>query len=136
MKVTNRSNGVSQYIVAGDKNTKVELSKVEFSEDEQGYYLDLTYTIEDDRSIQTCHIPRLRLPIHRHDFNVTFRESDFYLGSMYYEHVADIGFGEMKLLPDKGGNCYYVTLVEEKTKEMTLAEIEKKLGHKVKIVNR
>jgi hypothetical protein len=59
-----------------------------------------------------------------------------YSNCAYTVHTADIGFGDMQLLPDDDGNAYYVRVLETKTKEMTLDEIEKKLGHKVKIVNK
>ena len=42
----------------------------------------------------------------------------------------------MRLLPDETDSAFTVKTIKTKTKEMTLEEIEKKLGHKVKIVNK
>lgn len=62
------------------------------------------------------------------------RETD----KMYGCHdfvFANIGFGDRELI-SKDGVYYTVKLLKTKTKEMTLDEIEKKLGHKVKIINK
>lgn len=44
--------------------------------------------------------------------------------------------GNIHLQPDEKGVKYYIKELERFEKEMTIEEIEKKLGHKVKIVNR
>lgn len=40
----------------------------------------------------------------------------------------------MELLPDEDGNYFTCELIKYKAREMTLEEIENKLGYKVKIV--
>ena len=122
----------SRYEVYQNKDTKVDLTNVKLVKDKIGYCLDVTYRIETLNSIEECRIPCMHLPISLHRFGIKLEE-DWGLGDT---HTANIGFGEMTLMPDKDGNEYYVKTIKEKTKEMTLEEIEKKLGHKVKIVNK
>ena len=50
--------------------------------------------------------------------------------------MVDVGFGPARLDVDADGHAYYERVIKTKTKEMTLEEIEKELGHKVKIVNK
>ena len=123
---------VNDYIVRQSKDTKVSIKDVTLKKDPLGYCLDITYRIETDTSVDEFHMPRVQLPISTSGFGVRLEE-DWGMGSDY---VADLGFGKLNLLPDKDGHIYYAKNVKEKTKEMTLAEIEKKLGHKVKIVNK
>lgn len=39
------------------------------------------------------------------------------------------------LEPDSKGHCFTLTTIKKKAQEMTLSEIEEKLGHKVKIIS-
>ena len=51
--------------------------------------------------------------------------------------TIDMGFGPCMVTKGGRANVYFTeTVIEEKTHEMTLDEIEKKLGYKVKIVNK
>ena len=98
-----------------------------------GYVLDATYQIENQSEILEYHIPKIRLNINEHSFKVSKRE-DPYFGACCW--VADVGDGPKELICDNTGNFWTERLIKTKTKEMTLEEIEKKLGHKVKIVNK
>ena len=111
---------------------KVDLQSCKFKKDMQGYSLDLTYLIETPCEIQKLHIPRLMLPLHGKDVRISV-DRQYYSDILY---TADIGFGNCRMLLDDQGAAFTIETVETKTKEMTLEEIEKKLGHKVKIVNK
>jgi hypothetical protein len=65
---------------------------------------------------------------------VIIRHSDFCSN----QSEVDIGFGYMPLVYEDPRNkiFYTETVIEEKTHEMTLDEIEEKLGYKVKIVSK
>ena len=52
------------------------------------------------------------------------------------QYLCSFGLGDLSLYSDDDGYLYHEKIIEEKTKEMTLEEIEKKLGHKVKIVSK
>lgn len=125
---------INKFIIGDNKNEKVELKDVKLIKNSYGYCLDMTYRVEDDTEIREVHIPYLQLPISPHIFEI---RNDWDEYSSFY--VADVGFGPMRMFgtvaKDKG-ETFIIKVIKEKTKEMTLAEIEKKLGHKVKIVNK
>lgn len=122
---------------------KHEYKSVELYEEKGQYYLKLVYTTEDDREIKEITIPRIKLPV-----------NDDILPNIDVHHDYDpLGYpltprarikcgygGDLQLekgkVDDTIGDVYYVVKVlEEKTHELTVAEIEKKLGYKVKIVS-
>lgn len=111
-----------------DYNTKVNLTSIELQhDDEHGYYLSVRYRIEDDSHIEDVYIPKVSLPINKHRVSVSFLDDG--------HRFCDIGFGLREIFKTDNGLCIYTRIIEEKTHEMTLDEIEKKLGYKVKIVN-
>lgn len=127
-------NRIQEIIIGGTDKAKVELKNVKLIKNCYGYCLDVTYHIEDDAKIQELHIPYLQLPIN--SSKITIRNDwDPY----YNRYTADVGLREVKMfgtVSENAGECFTIKTIKEKTKEMTLEEIEKKLGHKVKIVNR
>lgn len=97
------------------------------------YYLSITYTVEAEEAIYEYHIPKVRLPICDSD-NVILSHcpTNRYV---VHEVYIDIGFGKLLVIPDKD-NIHYVTRkIKDKTKKMTLKEIEKKLGCKIELVS-
>lgn len=99
-------------------NIRVDLIDLTLAKDELGYYLSPRYRVETSNDIREIYIPKARLNIDRHMFNI----------------VDDSG--ECLMYCDINGVRYYDTLIETKTKEMSLEEIEEKLGHKVKIISK
>lgn len=136
-------NQICEQIVAGDiKDTDIKLTKAilrkEYKSDE--YTLDLTYTLDSPMMIKELHIPRVVIPLNTNFIKINryddFQHDDFQSCHITQDYFVDLGFGEMRLSPDVNGAAFTIKTVKEKTKEMTLEEIEKKLGHKVKIVNK
>jgi hypothetical protein len=121
-----------------------------FDEDGQ-YYLRLVYRIEDESSIKELEIPKVRLPFSKNAFPEL---KSIYFPEPGLEHfdfpTVCIPQKECKLktgfnntlevckapsLHTGGMKVFYSEkTIEEKRKEMTIAEIEKKLGHKIKII--
>lgn len=66
---------------------------------------------------------------------ITIKESQASSSLVYFctPKTIDVGYGEQDVRPDFK---YIDRIVEYATKEMTIEEIENKLGHKVKIVNK
>lgn len=108
-----------------------KLMDVKLIKEGDNYFLNLTYQHEDDKAVYETVIYKAHLPINTHGFN--YCEFDFGIHAKK-ERAIDIGFGELRLLMDEKGRMLITEVVEEKTKEMTIEEIEKALGHKVKIV--
>ena len=119
-------------------NTKdIELKKFTLEKDERGYYLAATYRVETDHAIREIDVPKIRLDLDEKRFSIKVGHDPF---SCIKNAYANLGFGDLPLdfSVDEYGitSLYTDRLLEEKCTEMTLDEIEKKLGYKVKIVNK
>lgn len=118
---------------------KVTVERAEFYEENNNFYLDITYILESNKYIERLRMRKVRVPIEKF--------IDLLSGSQYNENgggpfiVLDDGNVEMQLeaytVPDKDGDIYFEdTVLEEKPTELTVEEIEKKLGYKIKIVSK
>ena len=112
--------------------SKTTLENIELHHDKAGYYLSAEYLIETETEVAQLRIPRIAFEVDTG--SVTIHQTD---------HIDYIDIGLIDSLPlskgrDKktGKDVYYIReIIETKTKEMTVAEIEKKLGYKIKIVS-
>lgn len=96
------------------------------------YYLSALLDHEDKRGIYEVSMPKIRLPIYS-DCAIN-AESNNYFGTPHYTVTVNFGFGELDVESlDENNNFYTLTCLEEKVYEMTLAEIEKELGYKIKL---
>lgn len=112
--------------------SKIELKKFETVKDNNGYYINAKYEVTDEYgniyeriydhvplNVCSSHTPIIRRELDMYRVNETL--------------TINFGFGELV--------CNRETKIEEHliyeaTREMTLEEIEKKLGHRVKIVSK
>lgn len=113
------------------------------------YFLDVRYETEDSEKVMEYHFPKVRLPIEYAEIEqslsvinsaepseiklvLPWADLPCYKGKATFVREAKDGRGRESInVPE----VYFAScVIEEKTKEMTIAEIEKKLGHKVKIV--
>jgi hypothetical protein len=107
------------------------------------YYLDVTYQTENLECVCDIHIPKIELPISNDIMisreRVPFDEYNPNPTLYVVKDTVDLGFGPLPLKYIKGEHSepvlYTVKVIKEKTKKMTVAEIEKALGHKVEIVS-
>lgn len=53
-----------------------------------------------------------------------------------YNYSINLGFGDIEGFAYDGDKMVKETLIKERVKEMTIEDIEKELGYKVKIVNK
>lgn len=112
---------------------KVKLTDLILKKDVNGcYYLGAKYLIEDDNAVRELHIPRMFLNI---SLDSVIVKDEFNPGK---NPEADIGFGYLPIVCEDPRNMVYysISTIKEKPHEMTLEEIEKKLGYKVKIVSK
>lgn len=98
------------------------------------YFLGLTYEFEDaQENVHEVYISRVPLPVYDQGIPEIKHKSVYTMGSRISTGDSiDIGYGDVDLPSD------YVlidTIVKYGIKEMTLEEIEKELGYKVKIVS-
>ena len=115
----------------------IKLTKFALAQDERGYYLTAGYRVEDSHSIREIDIPKIRLNLDEKRIRISVERDPC---ACYRIAHVDLGFGELPLDWEKNENgqayLYKETVLEEKYTEMTMDEIEKKLGYKVKIVNK
>ena len=115
------------------------LNSLNLYEKDGRYFLNAEYLYEDDKGKYRMLIPAIALPFRDIDqapiinsyhgldgysyMNVNGHQFNLYNGSCFTEKTGKIENVQ-----------YAIETLEEKTHEMTISEIEKKLGYKIKIV--
>lgn len=128
--------------MAAIKNKKThKLTNIELIEDNGQYYLSVEYLIEDENRIEKLTIPRIEIPFNSKFMPDITRDFDAIpfntCGVVLPVSRCFIQTGyRSKLEIEKVDGIYFkVETIKEKEHEMTIEEIEKKLGYKVKIVS-
>lgn len=98
------------------------------------YYLRAHYDVEDEFRKTEIIYPKIHVPIYT---NQLLAKETFAVSPLLESQpsMVDIGFGFTRVERDPLGNIEYTVVKEEKAQKMTLSEIEKKLGHKIILVN-
>ena len=109
------------------ESQSVEDVNISFNKDINSYVIDISYR-RTDREGNVDIISIRDLPIHIKPYPDITR-SIAYCGC---ETSIDLGFGSLEFYP--GVTSYETRRIHTATKEMTIEEIEDKLGYKVKIV--
>ena len=115
-------------------NEKTTLKNAELYKEDGQYYLKFIYEVENDAEVSEITIPKALLPIRQNSCILNY--------PTVFHGIVDpptIGLNdniELALYKDEKGIYYTKKVIKEKTHELTLDEIEKKLGYKVKIVNK
>lgn len=127
-----------------NKSQNAELSNIIPFKEDNRWYLKLVYKYEDKKGKHTAVIPKVGLPFDQgHMPNIIAVPSYFggicespYIDCMdsmlLYEGVCSLA--SERGLKDPG--YYFDIITEPAYREMTLDEIEKKLGYKVKLVSK
>lgn len=107
------------------ENLDVKIEKLNLLNENDKYYLDVALLVETEDSINRCK-SKLILPINEGNFSIV-------LNSAYgrRESFFNLGFGELQCVD----NNYEIEVIKEKPHEMTISDIEKNLGYKIKIVS-
>ena len=125
--------------------SNVELYSITPFKENECWYLKLIYKYEDeDGNKHTVVIPKVLIPFSQQDLPVIKSSAscnEYFLelphidcsySMMLYESTCEIASERGVKEPD----YYFNIITEYATKEMTLDEIEKELGYKVKIINK
>lgn len=107
----------------------LKLNKKKLGKDAYEYYLTAVLEHEDVAGVYETTIPRIELPV---------RLREIKQDTSWQVHTAmqiDLGFGLLDIIREFGEPLYKTTKIKDKTQKMTLAEIEKKLGHKIELVS-
>ena len=122
---------INEVVCRSTKYEKVELKDVKLKKHPMyGYCLDVTYQVDRKEDVVEINIPCVKLPISCDGLTITSENMSFCTVT-----TADVGFGDQEVFIELGKPAYTIKTIKEKTREMTLEEIEKELGHKVKIVS-
>lgn len=90
------------------------------------YYLSAVYEVEEDDGFYEASFQRIELPVH-------FGAPDITISMAWGSEVdrtIDLGFGALNI-----PKPFTKRLVKPKVREMTMADIEKAIGCKVKIIS-
>lgn len=117
--------------------SKIIAQHFEFYEENDEQFLRMDITHEDDYGIYQTHIDKVRFNFSAKNLEVTnddgvksgrvlmYTTNPFWCNGMYFD-----------IIPGSNGNLFTTQTIEEKVHEMTLEEIEEKLGRKIKIVSK
>lgn len=109
---------------------KISNEKFELYEENGRYFLRLDFDYEDLYGYHKGHIERI-------EFNIHLKSINKDVGIFFLKPTADLGIGKkFNIFPDSNGNYFTLETVKEKVHEMTIDEIEKKLGYRIKIITR
>lgn len=105
------------------------ITDLQLYKENNNYYLSALITHEDKNGVYKVSIPRIKFPVAseciinhtRYPGCSTIVSLDFGLGELYAEPV------------NENDHYFTITCLEEKVHEMTLAEIERELGYKIKL---
>ena len=108
------------------ESQNVEDISISFNKDINSYVINISYRYTDrEGNVDIISIRDLPINIKPYpDFNIS------YYGC---EKSIDLGFGSLEFYP--GITSEEIRRIHTVTKEMTIEEIEEKLGYKIKIVN-
>lgn len=118
------------------RNIREELKEISLSHDNNGWYLDMVYEYENEHGVYEIHIPHLNIPIYDDRMPVLELACGFNNECYALFGGIKLPLTEAKTKHGKNGKYHYtIKTLKEKRQEMTLEEIEKKLGYKIKIVS-
>ena len=128
------------------KNNAELYSIIPFT-DNGRWYLKLIYTYEDKKGKHTVVIPKAEVPFAQECVPYVNSQIPYFPNSQFaLEHPYINCNDSMPLYKDvcslanergaKEPACYFDIITEYASREMTLDEIEKELGYKVKIINK
>lgn len=114
--------------------SKISNEKIELYQEDGRYYFNVDFDYEDDYAYYKGQIERI--PFDFRLYSIKMQSADC-LSNTTTKITANLGLhSDMEIYPNKKGEYFTLTVVKEKTHEMTIEDIEKKLGYKVKIVGK
>lgn len=119
---------------------EMEVRYVELVEENGQYYLHIKYRVKDEYEIKEYDIPKAKIPLNlsRVPFINKTCERDSFGRPIMDSFICCVNSDAMPLCKGNTEHAndvfFTVETIKEKRKELTIAEIEKKLGYKIKIV--
>lgn len=111
-----------------------KLENLQLYSEEGSWFLKAIYLYENDCGIYEVVVPKIHLIIRKEP--IFSRGLCNYHSWIKKPDTIDLGFGDCIMCEDADGAIYYQKLIKEKIHDMTLDEIEKKLGFKVRVISK
>ena len=122
----------------GERN--IELDSITPFKENERWYLQLVYKYENNMGKHTVVIPKASLPFAQWTLpNIDGRGPYYTNHYMICSDTITLHSSTCDLAIERGvtdQSCYFDIITKYNTREMTLDEIEKELGYKVKIINK
>lgn len=123
-----------------NKDHDFNLTDVTVYKEDGEFFLSATYHGEDLHEEYEINIPKIALPIRPHELNLDYHDADCLMDRIcspcYLETTIDYpGYGTLRAMSSKGKH-FTKTIIKNKKRKMTVAEIEKALGYKVEIISK
>ena len=107
-----------------------KIENLELEKENDKYYLNLSVILDSEYSINRLK-SKVILPVNMKWIQILENNIKFCADYDQYGTFINLGFGELKCVDNK----VEYELVCKKEHEMTLSEIERKLGYKIKLVS-
>lgn len=122
--------------------TRQTVKEARLYEENDNYYLDVRYEIEYKDCIKEIHVPKVRIPLEFANIENTWESvyggvaetTTLVLPSK--DLVCHKGIAKFEGLNDLYNVACGIRTIKEKKTDMTIEEIEAKLGYKIRIVNK
>lgn len=100
------------------------------------FYISVTYTCENEEREYELTFPNILLPLCNAPREIKV-ETNYFMNIPNDNVEIDLGFGKLPIDNYHRGpkKWWYTKIIREKTKKMTLSEVEAALGHKVELVS-
>lgn len=110
------------------------LKDLQLYKENDKYYFSAIFHQEDNKGIYEIAVPKIEFPVEPQCQLNSTSYMDSWSREVHCTANIDFGFCELDVAPFDGKNKFFITkCLEEKVHEMTLAEIEKELGYKIKL---
>ena len=119
---------------------KFTLKDAELIKEDGKYYITAKYDLETDYDIREFTVERVPLPLNNEARIDHMPDEELWFDNnprmhIYKRTIVDLGYGKI-MVPNEGRIFIKEEIIKGKTQELTLEEIEQKLGYKVKIVTK
>lgn len=111
----------------------LKLKDLQLYKEDNKYYLSAVFEQEDETGFYEISVPKILLPI-APNCSVDVDTCTTIFGVLYNYVAVDFGVVRLYAEPfDNKKNFYTKKLISEKAHEMTLEEIERELGYRIKL---
>lgn len=101
------------------------------------YYLDVIYEAENEKGVYELHIPHIEIPLQIDRIPTIHVENNGFMSdTCCIEWLDSRMHTRMDNTKHDVKGFYSLKTLKEKRQEMTLEEVEKKLGYKIKLVTK